>query len=75
MSAPKPLQKGDRVSWNTPQGRTQGRIVERRTSDFTFADQDFIATEKEPAYIVESEKSGKKAAHQRAGLRKITARD
>ena len=75
MSAPKALQKGDRVSWNTPQGRTQGRVVERRTSDFTFFFKDSAATEKEPAYIVESEKSGKKAAHQRAGLRKIAARD
>ena len=26
--------KGDRVSWNTSQGRTSGHVVEKRVSDF-----------------------------------------
>ena len=34
---------GDRVSWNTPQGRTRGSIVEKKTSDFTLAGQHFTA--------------------------------
>ena len=65
------LRKGDRVSWNTPQGRTQGSVVERRTSDFQFAGQHFTASADEPAYIVESEKSGDRAAHKGSALRKL----
>lgn len=64
------LKKGDRVSWNTSQGRTHGTIVERKTKDFTFDGQDFTASEDEPAYIVESEKTGAKAAHKGSALSK-----
>ncbi|MGP3535037.1 DUF2945 domain-containing protein [Microbacterium sp. RD1] len=62
---------GDRVSWNTPQGRTRGEIVDRRTRDFTFADQQFSASADEPAYLVRSENSGKEAAHRGSALRKL----
>jgi hypothetical protein len=65
------LSKGDRVSWNTSQGRTRGRIVERKTRDFTFADQKFTASADEPSFIVESEKSGDRAAHRGSALRKL----
>ncbi|MDQ0725468.1 DUF2945 domain-containing protein [Microbacterium sp. W4I20] len=65
------LSQGDRVSWNTSQGRTRGRIVERKTRDFTFADQKFTASADEPSFIVESEKSGDRAAHRGSALRKL----
>lgn len=65
------LQQGDRVSWDTSQGRTQGTVVERRTSDFEFAGQKFTASRDEPAFIVESEKTGAKAAHKASALRKL----
>jgi len=59
---------GDRVSWNTPQGRTHGTIVEKKTADFTFDGQHFTASTDDPAYLVESEKSGKRAAHKQSAL-------
>jgi hypothetical protein len=59
----------DRVSWATSQGRTTGRVVERRTSDFTFDGQRFTAGPDDPAFIVESEKTGARAAHRAAALR------
>jgi len=65
------LSIGDRVSWSTSQGRTQGKVVERRTSDFEFADQTFRASEDEPSYIVQSEKTDAKAAHKGSALRKL----
>jgi hypothetical protein len=65
------LSKGDRVSWNTSQGRTRGKIVERKTKDFEFAGQHFTASADEPAYVVESEKSGDRAAHKGSALRKL----
>lgn len=68
------LTVGDRVSWGTSQGRTQGVIEERKVRDFTFADQKFTASEDEPAYIVSSEKTGAKAAHKGSALRKLQAK-
>ena len=67
------LSIGDRVSWSTSQGRTRGKVVERKTSDFTFADQHFTASDAEAKFIVESEKTGAKAAHNGSALRKLKA--
>jgi hypothetical protein len=65
------LSKGDRVSWNTSQGRTRGEVQQKKTSDFEFAGQHFTATSDEPAYIVKSEKTGAEAAHKGSALRKL----
>lgn len=65
------LRVGDRVSWNTSQGRTRGTIMERKTSDFEFAGQHFTASKDEPAFLVESERSGDRAAHKGSALRKL----
>ena len=62
------ITKGSKVSWNTPQGRTHGTVVERHTTDFTFDGQKFTATTDEPAFVVESDKSGKRAAHKVSAL-------
>jgi len=65
------LRVGDRVSWNTSQGRTRGKVVERKTSDFEFADQKFTASAEEPSFISESEKTDARAAHKGSALRKL----
>jgi hypothetical protein len=62
------LTKGSKVSWNTSQGKTNGKTVEKRTSDFTFEGQKFKPTDDDPYWIVESEKTGKKAAHKESTL-------
>ena len=62
------LSKGDKVSWNTSQGKTHGRAVEQRTSEFTFRGQKFNASEDEPYWIVESDTSGARAAHKESTL-------
>ena len=59
----------DRVSWATSQGRTQGRVVERKTEDFSFDGQHFTASDHDPAFIVQSEKTGARAAHKGSALR------
>ncbi|PXA67166.1 DUF2945 domain-containing protein [Cryobacterium arcticum] len=68
------LSVGDRVSWATSQGRTQGVVIEKKTSDFEFAGQRFRASTAEPAFIVRSEKTGAEAAHKASALRKLTPR-
>ncbi len=65
------LSEGDRVSWSTPQGRTRGHVVEVKVKDFTLAKQHFTASEDEPKFVVESEKTGARAAHRESALRKL----
>lgn len=65
------LHVGDHVSWNTSQGRTRGKVVELRTSDFHFAGQPFTASKADPAYIVKSDASNAEAAHKGTALRKL----
>lgn len=62
--------KGDEVSWKTSQGTTHGTVVEKKTEDFQHDGQKFTASEDEPAYVVESAKTGATAAHKGSALTK-----
>ena len=64
------ISKGDKVHWNTSQGKTTGKAVEKKTKEFTLDGQTFKASEDEPFWVVESEKSGSKAAHKESSLEK-----
>jgi hypothetical protein len=68
------LRAGDRVSWNTSQGRTRGRVVKKLTSDITIDDFHVTASVREPKYLVESEKTGKRAAHRPSALHRLQAK-
>jgi hypothetical protein len=61
---------GDEVAWNTSQGETHGIVKEKRTSDFTFEGQQFRPTDDDPYYLVESAKTGARAAHKESALRR-----
>lgn len=63
-----PLRKGTAVEWNTPQGTTHGKIVEVKTSDFDLDGHTHRASEDDPQYVVESAKSGARAAHKASAL-------
>jgi hypothetical protein len=62
------MRKGDEVQWNTSQGKTTGKLVEKKTEDFEFDGQKFKPTDDDPYWIIESEKSGKQAAHKESAL-------
>ena len=62
------IDKGDTVHWNTSQGQTTGTVVEKRTSDFTFESRHFRPTDDDPYWIVESSRTGKRAAHKESVL-------
>lgn len=66
----KEFEKGDKVSWNTSQGKTEGEVVRKQTSDTHIKDHKVSASEEDPQYIVESDKSGKRAAHKPEALSK-----
>lgn len=67
----KHLRKGDRVSWNTTQGRTTGTIRRELTSPTSIKGHRVKASPDNPEYLVESEKSGAEAAHKPDALRKL----
>jgi hypothetical protein len=62
------LGRGTRVSWSTSQGTTHGKTVEKRTARFQHDGQQFNASEDDPYWIVESEKTGARAAHKESAL-------
>jgi hypothetical protein len=64
------FKQGDRVEWNTPQGSTRGTIKKNLTSETEVGGQKVNASEDDPRYLVESEKSGKEAAHKPDALGK-----
>ena len=64
---------GDRVEWKTSQGKTSGRVVKKQRSPTKIKGHEVAASRTHPEYIVQSEKSGKKAAHQANALKKNQA--
>jgi hypothetical protein len=64
------FKQGDRVKWNTPQGETYGKVKKRLTSTTEVGGQKVNASDDDPRYVVESEKSGKEAAHKPDALSK-----
>lgn len=68
----KTLKKGDKVSWNTSQGRTTGTVVKKQTSSTHIKTHKVAASKDNPEYIVKSSKSGDTAAHKAQSLTKTS---
>lgn len=67
----KEIQPGERVAWNTSQGRTTGRVEKKITRPTKIKAHPVSASKKNPEYLVRSEKSGRRAAHKPAALKKL----
>lgn len=65
------LQVGDHVEWNTAQGQTTGTIKRKLTSPIDIKGHHVAASADDPQYLVETDATGKEAAHKPAALRKI----
>jgi hypothetical protein len=70
MNMTAPLRKGDRVSWNTPQGRTAGVVKKKLIGRTKIQGHPVNASKDEPQFLVESSRTGKRAAHKQAALKK-----
>ena len=68
--AEKKLSVGDRVEWNTSQGKTVGRVKKKLTSPMKIKTHKVAASAENPEYLVETEKSKKLAAHKPGELKK-----
>lgn len=64
------FKKGDEVEWNTSQGKTEGTVRKKLTSETDIKDHHVAASKDNPEYLVESDKSGKEAAHKPEALKK-----
>lgn len=64
------LKKGDKVEWNTSQGKTTGTVKKKLTEEIDIKDHHVAASKEDPEYLVESDKSGKEAAHKPDALKK-----
>lgn len=66
------LKKGDSVEWDTPQGKTQGTVEKKLTSPTKIKSHEVKATQDNPEYLVETDKSHKEAAHTPDELQKAS---
>lgn len=71
MNVAEQFKKGDRVEWNTSQGKTTGKVVKKLTSPTDIKEHHIAASEDNPQYLVESDKTGKQAAHKPDALKKV----
>lgn len=62
------FKQGDKVEWNTPQGKTTGTVQKRVTTATKVDGTELKGTEDNPVYIVKSEKTGKRAGHKAGAL-------
>ncbi len=66
----KSLRAGDKVAWQTSQGETTGRVVKKQTRPTKIKTHKVAASKSNPEFIVESDKSGRRAAHKATALKK-----
>ena len=66
----KNLRVGDHVTWKSHGGTAEGTVKKKITGDTEAAGRTVKASEEEPQYLVESEKSGGEAVHKPEALEK-----
>jgi hypothetical protein len=72
---PRTSRRATRSEWNSPQGKTEGKVVEKVTHEKRVGNRGQKGTkvkgsEDDLRYVVESEKTGKQAAHKPSALKK-----
>ncbi len=65
------FKQGDKVEWNSSQGKVVGRVQKKLTSRTEIKDHTVDASEDEPQYLVKSDKTGAEAAHKPEALKKV----
>ena len=66
----KTFKAGDTVKWDHSQGTTTGKVVRKLTKATTIKTHKVAASKENPEYLVESGKTGARAAHKPTELRK-----
>jgi hypothetical protein len=68
---PAEFQVGDHVSWNSEAGRVSGTIRKKITAPIQFKGYTVRASEEEPQYLIESDRTDHLAMHKGSALRKL----
>ena len=63
---------GDHVSWNSEAGRVRGRIVKVHRKDIVYKGYIHHASEEEPQYQIESDKTDHVALHKGTALTRLS---
>lgn len=64
------FKKGEHVAWNTSQGETTGKVIKKLERATDIQDHHVAASKDNPQYLVESDSSGKRAAHKPEALKR-----
>lgn len=67
----KAFEKGDRVAWNTPQGKTIGVIQKKLGQPINIKGHHAAASTDHPEYLVRSDKTGAESAHRATALKRL----
>jgi Hypervirulence associated proteins TUDOR domain len=62
------FKKGDKVEWESSQGTVEGTVKKKLTEPIEIKGHHVAASKDNPEYLVESEQSGKEAAHKPKSL-------
>ena len=68
---PQEFKAGDPVKWNSQAGWIEGTVKKKHTSETTFQGRAVHASEEEPQYLVQSDKTDQLAMHKGSALKKI----
>lgn len=67
----KSVKVGDKVSWDSSGGHSTGKVIKKLTSPTAIKGHKVAASADNPEYLVESDKSGKQAAHKAEALKPL----
>ena len=65
------LRQGDHVEWKSSWGKTTGRVIRKVTRRTKVGGTELRGSTDDPVYLVESDKTGKRAGHKAGALRKL----
>lgn len=65
------FKKGDRVEWKSAQGTVEGVVKRKLTEPTDIKGHHVAASDDNPEYLVESDRTGKEAAHKPEALKLI----
>ena len=72
--ATKTLKIGDKVSWNSPQGKVTGSVNKKLVAPTDIKMHHVAASPEHPQLLVKSDSTGQVAAHKPAALKRIKAK-
>lgn len=72
--ATKDFKTGDKVSWNSAQGRVDGTVKKKLTAPTDIKTHHVAASPDNPQLLVESAGSGRVAAHKPEALKRVKAK-